>query len=152
MNLTDLKDRLTTELAMEPQRQALATGAVDSVVAGIAELAKLGYRFTLVPSEHPAVEAQVEEYPKMLYRNQVPTELTVDSEEAETEARADGYRALNEAVKPVPEPAVDSQPKNSSTEAPVQAPKPAMTEKEVVEARMAAGSGASKPNVPGAGS
>lgn len=103
MNLSDLKSSISLDLALKPQSEALAVKAIDSISAGIDELAKLGYRFALVPSDSPHAPSAPEEFPKMLYKvGAVPPELTVTDEDSESKARAEGYSALGEPAPALP--------------------------------------------------
>lgn len=103
MNLNEYKDKLSLELASEPQRQHKALAAVDSIASGIAELSGLGYRLAAVEEFGEHVAPKPQEFPKMLYNpGAVPKEVTVEDELAEADARKSGYRGLNEAALPPP--------------------------------------------------
>lgn len=114
MNLNDLKDKLNLELSTQPQRQAKALQGLESIRAGQAELAALGYRLVVEEEALGKNAALPEEFPKMLFlRGGNPPEVTVEDEEEEGKAREKGYAGLNE----VPKPKVE-------VPAPVPAPKP----------------------------
>lgn len=143
MDLNEYKGRLTLELSTQPQKQAKALAAVDSLSAGIAELASLGYRVAAVDEFTTHEPPRPEEFPKMLYcAGKVPPEVTVEDEAGEAEARKNDYRGLNEALAPL-QPAVDSNPLTPNLAPPAHAPDPPITDKEVLEQRIAEGSGAS---------
>lgn len=121
MNLPELKDRVNLELAASPQRLAKAVAGIDSIGAGIAELAALGYQLTVVEQvgQHAPVP---DEFPKMLYRRDpYPFELTVDDEVAEADARKDGYTGRND---PAPVASIAAQTVRNSKPALVESPKP----------------------------
>lgn len=144
MNLTDKKSTILLDLSAEPQRQAKASQGIAAIEAGIAELAQLGYRFAAVEAETTHTPSEPQEYPKMLYRaTEYPFEVTVDDGDAEAEARKRGYTGPLDA--PPSQSAMNSQPLNPTTAPPVHAPKPPITDHDVLEQRIANNSGASTP-------
>lgn len=148
MNLSDYKADLLLQLSAEPQRQAKASQAIAGIEAGIGELAALGYRFACVEALSTHTPEPPQEYPKMLYRSgEYPFDITVEDEDGEREALERGYAGRGEAMKAL-EPAVNSEPKNPIPGENFQAPKPALTDKEVLDKRIDAGSGASIPSQP----
>ena len=109
MNLSEVKSSIISNLTSEPQRQAKAAAGIASIEAGIAELAALGYSFAAVESNTAHSPETPIEFPKMLYRSgEYPTEITVDDEEAEADARSKGYVGRNdpEPVPVAPQPTI----------------------------------------------
>lgn len=145
MNLTEKKSEILLALSAEPQRQAKASQAIANIEAGIAELASLGLSYAAVEAQTSHTPASPQEFPKMLTRSgDYPNELVVNDENEESDARKDGYVFAGDA-KPTIQPAVNSVP--DADPVPAKAPTPAMTDKQVLDARMAAGSGTSTPNI-----
>ena len=160
-----IKEKFADAFLSEPQKAALAAGALASIFAGIGELAKLGYRYDLVELV-PEDRESIVEYPKMLYHDALGTR-TVDNEVEENKL-GPGWRTTPtlEFVPPPPSgkpvvPPPSSPPPEviakgastsiDSTQSPSlvvdKQPAPAMTDKQVLDKRIAEGSGASTPNV-----
>lgn len=174
MDLKLLSNDLQNRFLGQPQKQKLIQIAIDSIQAGIQELARLGLRYELITEDRTVVP---DEYPKMLYRAEGEGLVTilVNNEQEDLDAVDAGYATQAETKEPTPAaPALppsedpnipqDAPPelktggaqgsapqllpgdRNVTLDTPVKSPAPAMTDKQVVEQRMATGSGASTPN------
>lgn len=174
MDLKLLSNDLQNRFLGQPQKQKLIQIAIDSIQAGIQELARLGLRYELITEDRTVVPV---EYPKMLYRAEGEGLVTilVNNEQEDLDAVNNGYVTQAETKEPTPaapelppseDPLVsqDAPPelktggaqggapqllpsdRNVTLDTPVKSPAPAMTDKQVVEQRMATGSGASTPN------
>lgn len=100
-----LETKLQADFADKPQRLHEGLGALASVTDGLARLAALGYRYQLVETSGTHEPPKPQEYPKMLYRDMAPKELTVEDEVAEAEARDQGYHGMNEVQAQTQDPA-----------------------------------------------
>lgn len=92
--LKELNETLQDHFLAEPQKAYLAKGAVASIQAGLETLASLGFRYDLAPVDH---QSGVEEFPKMLYHDGAPFEMTVETKDAEDKALTEGWRAAQVA-------------------------------------------------------
>lgn len=125
MDLQAYSDKLSLDLMAEPQKQAKAKAAVASLSAGISELSALGYRLAVVEEFGTHEAPTPDEFPKMLYRKgEYPTEVTVEDEVAEAEARAKGYAGMNEVPKPKVEAPAPAPQVAKPAPGPAPAPQP----------------------------